>query len=122
MKKLFFLAVLFIGATGALYYLPIKQDSALYGLKSFVVEKGASVKMSSADPQGEIRNKEEELRAYENAIAQIDAEDERIRADGPVCPTTGEKAISTITSDPRPELREKIQRLRSEIADLESKI
>ncbi|MBI2411982.1 MAG: hypothetical protein HYV24_02065 [Deltaproteobacteria bacterium] len=125
MRKIFYGAVLLTGAVVALYFLPVRQDSALYGIKSFVVEKGASIRMSrasSADIQQELHYKKEELRAYEDAIIKIDAADEQMRADAPVCPTTGEKAIVTISSDPRTDLREKIQRLENEIAALESRI
>ncbi|MBI5642708.1 MAG: hypothetical protein HY954_04455 [Deltaproteobacteria bacterium] len=125
MKSLFSIAFLFVCATVALYFLPIKQGSALYGIKSFVVKKGASIKMSrgdTADPQQELRYKKEELRAYKDAIAKIDAADEQMKADAPICPTTGQKAIVTISSDPRQDLRKKIQRLENEIADLETRI
>ncbi len=58
--------------------------------------------------------KREELKAYEDALRQIDGQvaQWKAEANSNICPQTGQKASFEVTQDPRPELQAKIDRLR----------
>jgi chromosome segregation ATPase len=114
MKKL--LLFVFIGMSAAYFY-PAKPSSNLYKMQTRI----KSVGKSEADYREELSYKRAELAAYEKAITDISANIERVIANGPVCPITGEKATTTVTDDPRDDLRAKCESLREEIRELEDK-
>lgn len=115
MKKL--LCLLFVGISAAYFY-PAKPSSNLYKLQTRI----KSIGKSEADYREELIFKREELAAYEKAITDISAKIENVIANGPVCPITGERATTTVTDDPRDDLRAKCDLLREEIRVLEDKI
>ncbi|MEZ4599027.1 MAG: hypothetical protein R2940_04480 [Syntrophotaleaceae bacterium] len=115
MKKLFYLFL--IGICVAYYY-PAKPNSTLYKLQTRIKSAGRS----EADYREELSYKRAELAAYEKAIADITAKIEGVVANGPICPISGERAITTVTDDPRDDLRAKCEALREEIRELEDNI
>lgn len=80
-----------------------------------------SAGLSSTDNSELIANKKAELQAYENTLQSIEAEFANARANIGTCPITGQPNQMNITQDPRPELQSKIEKLREEIRQLESK-
>ncbi|ABA87785.1 hypothetical protein Pcar_0525 [Syntrophotalea carbinolica DSM 2380] len=115
MKKLLYLV--FIGICVACFY-PAKPNSTLHKLQTRI----KSVGKSEADYREELSYKRAELAAYEKAITDITANIESVVANGPICPITGERAITTVTDDPRDDLRARCELLREEIRALEDNI
>jgi len=115
LKKFVYLLLIVVAAA---YYYPAKPSSALYQIQSRV----KSVGKTKADYEKELYYKKEELKAYEKAIVDVTNEIESMYANAPICPTTGQKAITTITKDPRDEMEARCDVLRKEIQELEAKI
>ena len=112
---------LLVAVAGAFYFWTSQSDSSSPELKTGIADMFSS---SSARDDGQVlAMKREELKAYEGAIKQVDGQVDRWKseADAKICPQTGQKATFQVSSDPRPELQEKINRLRLEIAELEQK-
>jgi hypothetical protein len=98
-------------------------DSRLFEIKRSAVDWINSIGISKADYEEQLKNKTAELEAYEQALTWAEekiAQMENTR--GPVCPKTGESSKFTVTGDPRSEVREKISKLKKEIAYLQTKI
>jgi len=76
---------------------------------------------SDEERQQLIINKKAELKAYEEGLQRIEEEDARLKANVGTCPITGQPNKVEMTKDPRPELRAKIETLKEEIRQLESK-
>ncbi len=115
MKKIIFLILI---GVAVVYLYPAKTNSSLHKVQSSL----KSIGKSEADFREELRYKREELAAYEKAVTDITANIEKVIATGPICPTTGERAITTVTEDPRDELRAKCEALKEEIRVLEERI
>ncbi|MFA5074228.1 MAG: hypothetical protein WC539_10085 [Nitrospirota bacterium] len=119
MKKailaLFFIIVIF-------YFLPASPDSRLSQIKSSVFGSFQSIGKSKADFREELKNKTAELEAYENALVKVEEDIRRMEANIPTCPRTGQKGTLTITQDPRPELHERINKAKEEVASLKKRI
>jgi hypothetical protein len=64
--------------------------------------------------------KYEELKAYENALQQVEAQIAHDRAHVGTCPITGQPNQYILTQDPRPELQAKIDTIQGEIRRLEA--
>lgn len=64
--------------------------------------------------------KYEELKAYENALQQVEAQIAHDRANVGTCPITGQPNQYILTQDPRPELQAKIDSIHGEIRRLET--
>lgn len=77
---------------------------------------------SKADIRKELGYKRANLASFEKAIEDLSNQFERLQESGPVCPTTGQKAITTITQDPRDDLRQRCEGLRVEISLLEEEL
>jgi chromosome segregation ATPase len=115
MKNLIYLGLLVLVIA---FFYPAKPGSTLHRFQGSI----KSIGKSGADYRAELRNKQNELAAYEKVIDDITTEFERAVVNAPVCPITGQKAETTITEDPRDELREKCEALREEIRVLEEKL
>lgn len=115
MKSLIYLGLIVLVIA---FFYPTKPGSTLHRFQDSI----KSIGKSEADYRVELRNKQEELAAYEKVIDDITNEFERAVANAPVCPITGRKAETTITEDPRDELQEKCEALREEIRMLEEKL
>jgi polyhydroxyalkanoate synthesis regulator phasin len=65
-----------------------------------------------------------ELQAHEELLKKADAGIEQMKkeTESQICPETGRPGIFILNDDPRPNVREKIDRLRQEIAELEHKV
>ncbi len=120
MAKYFF-GVLLIGMA-AFFFWPVDKDSAIYKYRHSITDSAPGIGKSNDELKEELELKKAQLEAYEKGLEQADANIQHIYDDAPVCPRTGQKAIVTITQDPRPELRAKIDGLKEEIRALESKI
>ncbi len=81
-----------------------------------------SIFKSNDDIRKELNLKKSKLAAFEKAIVDIGNQFERLEESGPICPTTGRKAITTISQDPRDDLREKCEVMRVEISLLEEEL
>ena len=119
-KKYIFLLLL-IGVA-AFFFWPVGKDSEICKSRRSLINRVILVGKSSDKCREELELKKAQVEAYEKAIAQVDADFERMNAEIPVCPITGKKSELNITEDPRPELRAKIQVLQEEIKVLESKV
>ncbi|WP_321530251.1 hypothetical protein [uncultured Desulfuromonas sp.] len=71
------------------------------------------------DKQKLLAIKRANLHAYEDVLEKIDAELAYAEEHVGICPITGQPNTFTVTQDPRPELRDKIDMLREEIRLLE---
>ena len=114
MKKLLYLGLV----VAAIYFYPTNPGTVLYKVQSSL----KSIGKSEADYRQELGYKKAELAAYEKAIVDITTNIENVIASGPICPTTGRKAVTTLTEDPRDDLRAKCERLKEEIRKLEERI
>ncbi|KAF0143259.1 MAG: hypothetical protein FD156_2779 [Nitrospirae bacterium] len=118
MKKIFFLFIII----AIIYFWTAGTDSGVQKVKTsiagFFSSDLSSEKVSSADY---LAAKREELQAYENALKDTDAQIEQFRkeAESQICPQTGRPGVFILKEDPRPGLREKIDRVQQEIARLE---
>ena len=81
----------------------------------------SSIGMSAESKSQMIGSKKAELQAYEEALRQVDAQIEHDRANVGICPQTGQPNQYILNHDPRPEVREKIDKLKEEIRQLESR-
>jgi chromosome segregation ATPase len=120
MKKYFF--GLLLTGIAAFFFWPVGQDSGIYKYRQSVINRATLIGKSKDECKEELELKKEQVAAYEKAIAEFDADFERMNAEIPVCPRTGQKSTLRITHDPRPELRAKIETLQEEIKVLESKV
>jgi hypothetical protein len=102
----------------AVWFYPAPPDSGFHRLQLQVRSMGDSHEQE----REELRGKKLELAEYERVIGEITAEDARMVENAPICPINGQKALTTMTQDPRPELRAKCDTLREEIRALEAKI
>lgn len=125
MKWLFIVIVVALLAS---FLWPVEPDSYLYAVRGQVVDQfkyaQKSIKWSIKSEQEKkefIAVKREELRAYENALQQMEADIVRMQSEIPVCPITGQQSKLNLTQDPQPELKLKIEQLKVEISQLESK-
>lgn len=109
-------------AIAGFYFFPASPDSRLSHIKSNVFGSLESIGKSKADFQEELRNKTVELEAYEQALVKVEDDIRRMEANIPTCPRTGQKGTLTITQDPRPELNERISKVKGEIAFIKNKI
>ena len=101
----------------------IKQTLPKITEKLKIPEEVQSRVMSKADFQEKINDKTAELKEYEKALAW--AEDEITKSENapaPICAQTGKPMKYVLSHDPRPEIKEQINKLKEEIADLRSKI
>lgn len=119
MKKIFFLFLVIVVA--ALYFWPAKPDSGIQRVKTRIADMFSSVSSPGKDYNQELAAKQVELQSYEEVLKQTEAQIEqwKTEAESRICPTTGRPGIFELKEDPRPNLREKIDRLRQEIAELE---
>ncbi len=120
MAKYFFGALL-IGLA-VFFFWPVDKDSAIYGYRHSITDSATNIGKSNDELKEELELKKAQLEAYEKGLEQAETNIQHIYDDAPVCPRTGQKAIVTITHDPRPEVRAKIDQLKEEIRALESKI
>ena len=100
------------------FYYPATPHSSLQKLQNSIKSLGKS----DADLGEELGYTRAELAAYQEAIVAITANFEHEVANAPICPTTGRRAITTITEDPRDELRSKCAALKEKIRLLEEQI
>jgi chromosome segregation ATPase len=119
MKK--FILLSFIGLL-ALYCYPTRPDSRLSGIKNIIFASFQSTQKSDANYQEELQKKNAELKAWEDGIVKFDETIRKLEANAPICPITGQKQTLVVTKDPRPEMQEKITKLKEEIELLESKM
>ncbi|OHB32497.1 MAG: hypothetical protein A2X84_04340 [Desulfuromonadaceae bacterium GWC2_58_13] len=115
MKRLIVLGIVL----GALIYGNPEQSSRVFKIFK---DKSLPVLKANAEYREELEYKMAELAAYQKAIDDITADMERIEENAPICPMTGNKAITIITKDGRDELRAKSEVLEEEIRLLEDKL
>ncbi len=120
MAKYFFGALL-IGLS-VFFFWPVDQESAIYRYRHSITDSATNIGKSNDELKEELELKKAQLEAYEKGLEQAETNIQRMHDDAPVCPRTGQKAIVTITQDPRPDLRAKIDELKEEIRVLESKV
>jgi hypothetical protein len=120
MKKYIFW--LFVIGMATFFFWPVGSDSGIYRYRHSLINRATLIGKSTDECKQELELKKEQVEAYEKAIALVDADFERMDAEIPVCPRTGQKSSLRITRDPRPELRAKINTLQEEIKVLESKV
>lgn len=120
MKKFFFLLITAV----ALFYFWSRPDSGSQSIKTNIGNIFSSTPLSSKDYSQDLALKQEELKAYEDALKHFDAQIEqwKTEAESKICPTTGQPGIFVLKDDPRPKLREQIDQVRKEIAELERKV
>lgn len=122
MKKILFL----FSIIALFYFWPAGPDSGIQKVKTGV----AGIFSSSGSSSGKdyspdyLAAKREELKAYEDALKHFDAQIEqwKVEAESQICPQTGRPGVFILKDDPRPTLREKIDRVRQEIADIERRV
>ncbi len=90
------------------------------GSASIISSVGASLR-SEKDNQELITNKKAELKTYEDALQQAEADIAKMKAEVGTCPITGQPNQFTLKDDPRPGLHGKIEKLKAEIRQLEKK-
>jgi len=90
------------------------------GSASIIDSVGASLR-SEKDNLELITNKKAELKAYEDGLQQTEANIEKMKSEVGTCPITGQPNQFILKDDPRPELQSKIEKLKSEIRQLENK-
>jgi hypothetical protein len=117
-KRLIFLII----SVTVLYLYPARPGTALHQVKSSMLGNLFPPMTSKDEIRTQLIYKMEELQTYENVLADIDNEHERMLANAPICPTTGRKASVSMTTDPRPEIQLKIEELNVEIGQLESRL
>jgi len=81
----------------------------------------SSIGVSSQSNQETITNKKAELQAYEDGLKRIEEQIAHDRANVGTCSITGQPNQYNLTQDPRSELQSKINQLKEEIRQLESK-
>lgn len=81
----------------------------------------SSIGVSSQGNQESIANNKAELQAYEDGLKRIEEQIAHDRANVGTCSITGQPNQYNLTKDPRPELQSKINQLKEEIRQLESK-
>jgi ribosomal protein L32/chaperonin cofactor prefoldin len=122
------LPVALVAAAGVYLYPHVasgKPDANLLQAQSRVVEKLRSFGKSADDVQKELEGKRSELQAYQKFLVDFDKELEAMEKrneTAPICPKTGERLVTRLTKDPRPEVRDKIRVLEEEVRLLESKL
>jgi chaperonin cofactor prefoldin len=120
MTKYFFWVSL-IGLV-AFFFWPVGPESGIYKYRKAVINSATSTGKSSEECKQELELKRAQVVAYEEAIVKADEAFERMAAEIPVCPRTGQRSPLTIKDDPRPELRTKVETLKEEIKVLEGKV
>ena len=113
---------LLIIGLAAFFFWPVGQDSGIYKSRQSLINRAIFIVKSRDECQEELEIKKGQLEAYEKGLEYCDAEFERMNAEIPVCPRTGQKSELRIIDDPRPDLRVKIQALEEEIKVLENKL
>jgi cell division protein FtsL len=123
MKKIAIL-VLFAAAGILTYNIVIASPgSMLYQVKKRTVDWVESIGISKSDYQEQLNYKTAELAEYEKALAWADEEVVKMEnTSGPACPRTGIASTYKVTGDPRPQIRQHIDDLKTEIATLNEKI
>ena len=110
----------------AFFFWPVNKDSKIieyrHSITSKVTNSVTDIGKSNDELKEELELKKAQLEAWEKGLEQTEANIQRMYDEAPVCPRTGQKAIITLTQDPRPEIRAKIEGLREEIRVLESKV
>jgi hypothetical protein len=118
-KYIFWLVLI---SLGAFFFWPVGQDSGVYKSRRSVIDRATFSVKSNEECKQELELKRAQVEAYEGAIVKADEAFERMAAEIPVCPRTGQRSPLIIKDDPRPELRGKIEVLKEEIKVLESKV
>ncbi len=111
-KRLFILALL-IGL--GIYFATADSRDGLMGSATKLFN-------DSAGDEKRLEELYQELEAKESILEQMDADIERMLANQPKPKCEGGSVEVSISEDPRPELREDIEMLREEIAELEAEL
>jgi len=106
----------------AFFFWPVGQESAVYKYRHSAIDHATFSFKSNDECKQELELKKEQMAAYEDAIVKADEAFEKMAAEIPVCPQTGQRSPLRIKDDPRPELRAKVETLKEEIKVLESKV
>jgi parvulin-like peptidyl-prolyl isomerase len=125
MKWLF---IALIAALAAFFLWPAQPGSQFHAVRvrisdqSGSIQKSAGLSAKSEEDKNELLTcKKAELKAYEDAIQQVDADIARMQSEVGTCPITGQPNQFILNQDPRPELRTKIDKIKEEIRQLENK-
>jgi hypothetical protein len=120
MKWLF---IVLITVLVAFFLCPAQPDSQLYAVRSQIADRfkpGPSAGKSEQEKQELLAAKREELKAYEDTLQQVEADIVKMSNVG-TCNITGQPNQFKLDKDPRPELQAKIDKVKEEIRQLESK-
>lgn len=122
MKKIAFLVVVIVVAV--FYFWPANPESSGQGVKERIAGAFSTLSLPGKDYRQELAMKQEELKAYEDALKQIEEQiaQWKTEAESNICPQTGQRGLFELNNDPRPDLHKKIDRVRQEIAALELKV
>ena len=113
---------MFMIGLAAFFFWPVGQESAVYKYRHSAIDRAIFAVKSNEECKQELELKRAQVVAYEEAIVKADEAFERMAAEIPVCPRTGQRSPLTIKDDPRPELRTKVETLKEEIKVLEGKV
>jgi len=116
------LALLFIVGASLFYFYPADQDSSLARIKTDVLEWFESIGKTRADFEAELQLKNLELEIQRRMRAELEKRFRKREGNAPFSEGTGKKIIQKRMDDLRPQLDEKIRKLKEEIATLESRI
>lgn len=108
------LVVLLLCALSALYFWPVQPDSGVATFRSRI--------FCMFEPNSKVlASKKAELVAYEEALQKLDEGVAKMQSEAGICPITGQPNKVTITEDPRPEIRARIDKLQAEIKSLKNR-
>lgn len=119
MRKIFYFFIIIV-AGAAFYFWPVEFGSGLQRIKADITDIFSSLSLQGKDYDQELAAKEAELQAYEGALKQADVQIEQWKqeAESKICPETGRPGVFELKDDPRPSVREHMDRLHQEIAEL----
>jgi hypothetical protein len=124
MKRLFILLILILIT---FFFWPAQPDSHLHSVREQFynqcdsIFKGmVEIPLSDEERAELLARKKEELKAFEDGLAKVNADLARAQSEVPVCPQTGQQSKLRVMSDTRPEAVAHIDRLKEEIRELEA--
>lgn len=120
--------LLLVAAAAVFFFWPARPGSQLAAARHEVAGRvasvgnsvGASVR-SDTETRELLATKKEELKAYEDTLEKVEADIVRMSQVG-TCAVTGQPNRFELNQDPRPDLRERIAKVKEEIAELEKRL